>query len=297
MASDWKGQTRGGLFGYRFFIWLIRRAGIRTAYAFLYLVVPYFVLFAPKAVKSVWAYSRKSLRLGRGASFRMIFKNFHSLGKILIDKMAINGGMSGKYTFEFENYNQFLNILDSGSGVIMIGAHTGNWEIGVPFFDKYGGKLNIVMYDNEHQRIKELLAANAIPHEYKVIPVNEDNLSHIFAITAVLRKGEYVCFQGDRYTPEEKTVRGRFLGRDALFPLGPFLLASKMRTPVVFYFAMREPGMKYRFYFYPMVPGSGKLSVETVLEKYAAVLEKMVKEYPEQWFNYYDFWKNDTETK
>ena len=39
----------------------------------------------------------------------------------------------------------------------MIGAHVGNWEIGAPFFDEYGKKINIVMFDAEHKRIKEIL--------------------------------------------------------------------------------------------------------------------------------------------
>ena len=131
----------------------------------------------------------------------------------------------------------------------------------------------------------------------KIIPVNEDSLAHIFSITAALQAGEYVCFQGDRYTPEEKTLFGSLLGRKALFPMGPFLLASRMRVPVVFYFAMREPGMKYRFHFFPSGISEGRMTKEAVLDRYASVLEEMLGRYPEQWFNYYDFWKNDTETK
>ena len=36
----------------------------------------------------------------------------------------------------------------------MIGAHVGNWEIGAPFFDEYGKKINIVMFDAEHEADK-----------------------------------------------------------------------------------------------------------------------------------------------
>ena len=79
--------------------------------------------------------------------------------------------------------------------------------------------------------------------------------------------------------------------------MGPFLLASRMRVPVVFYFAMREPGMKYRFHFFPSGISEGRMTKEAVLDRYASVLEEMLGRYPEQWFNYYDFWKNDTETK
>lgn len=293
-SSGWKGQTRGGTFGYRFFIWLIRTAGIRVSYAFLYLVVPYFVLFAPKAAKAIRAYAGKILGQGRSSSWKMVFRNFNALGKVLIDKVAINGGMSGKYSFGFENYDEARRIFDSGKGVIMFGAHVGNWEIGAPFFERYGSRLNIVMFDNEHRKIKELLESNAIPHDYKIIPVNEDSLTHIFLITEALRKGEYVCFQGDRYTGQEKTIEGKLLGKKALFPLGPFILASKLRTPVVFYTAMREKDMRYTFRFSVIAEGGGKVSPEYLLSQYTALLEEVLEKYPEQWFNYYDFWQQYT---
>ena len=49
MSETWKGKTRGGTFGYMFFIYMIRCLGITAAYGFLALVVLYFIPFAPKA--------------------------------------------------------------------------------------------------------------------------------------------------------------------------------------------------------------------------------------------------------
>lgn len=44
MPETWKGKTRGGTFGYMFFIYMIRCLGITAAYGFLSLVVLYFIL-------------------------------------------------------------------------------------------------------------------------------------------------------------------------------------------------------------------------------------------------------------
>ena len=107
----------------------------------------------------------------------------------------------------------------------MIGAHVGNWEIGAPFFDEYGKKINIVMFDAEHERIKEILEKNASTRDYKIIPVNEDNLTHVFRITEALERKEYVCFQGDRYLNKEKLLSESVHGKrsrisDGSFPAG-----------------------------------------------------------------------------
>ena len=293
--TTWKGKTRGGAFGYLFFIFLIKKCGITVAYAFLSTIVLYFIPFAPKATKSIWRYSRKILKRGFFGSVGMLFKNYYRLGQILIDKVAIGNGMEDKYNFHFENYEQFLDILNSETGVIIIGAHVGNWEIGTLFFDDYGKKINVVLYDAEYQKIKEILQKNTKTADFKVIPVNKDGLSHVFAIKDALDEKEYVCFQGDRYLDKERTIACQFMGEKALFPSGLFLLAARMNVPVVFYFAMREPRKTYRFHFM-FASGTeklrGKEAEKALLEQYAAALEGVIGKYPEQWFNYYDFWGN-----
>ncbi|MDU1890219.1 MAG: acyltransferase [Dysgonomonas sp.] len=293
--TKWKGKTRGGAFGYLFFIFLIRKCGINIAYAFLSSIILYFIPFAPKATKSIWKYSRNILKLGIMQSIAMLFRNYYRLGQILIDKVAIGNGLESKYNFCFENYDKFLDILNSDTGVIIIGAHVGNWEIGTPFFEDYGKKINIVLYDAEYQKIKDILKKNSTTADFKIIPVNKDDLSHIFAIKEALDDKEYICFQGDRFLDKERTIGCSFMGKDALFPSGLFLLAAKMNVPVVFYFAMREPYKTYRFHFMfaePIEKQRGRQAEETLLKEYASSLEDILKKYPEQWFNYYDFWEN-----
>lgn len=293
--NSWSGKTRGGTSGYLFFIFLIKAIGIKAGYAFLWCVVPYFVPFAPKATASVWHFARKRLGYGMLHSVRFLFLNYYRLGQTLIDKVAIGSGKKNKYSFCFsEAYPEFLRLLDGDTGVIMIGAHIGNWETGAPFFEEYGKKMNIVMFDAEYRRIKKVLEKNTDERNYKVIPVNEDSLMHVFKIKEALDQKEYVCFQGDRYVGDSPVLRAEFLGEEASFPAGPFLLASRMAVPVVFYFAMREKGMQYRFCFFPAAPvrrDKGGKPEQELLRQYVGALETMIQKYPEQWFNYYDFWK------
>ncbi len=227
---------------------------------------------------------------------KILFCNYYRLGQILIDKVAIGNGMNDKYKFRFENYDEFLDILNAEKGTIIIGAHIGNWEIGTPFFDEYGKKINIVLFDAEYQKIKEILHKNSVSSDFKVIPIRENSLTHIFAIKEALDNKEYVCFQGDRYINEERRLKCTFMGKEAYFPSGPFLLAAKMKVPVVFYFAMREPHKTYRFHFSlatPVSKNSDNKPEQQILEQYVTALEAILKKYPEQWFNYYSFWQTN----
>jgi len=287
---EWKGKTRGGTFGYSFFIFLIKKTGVIPAYAFLCLIVLYFIPFAPQATRSIWFYARCILNYSRIRSIRLLIRNYYKLGQILIDKIALGNGLKDQYQFQFENYGRFIELLNADKGAVIIGAHVGSWETGAPFFGEYGKKINIVLYDAEHQKIKEILKKNSVTADYKAIPVNDTGLSHIFAIKEALDNKEYVCFQGDRLLTDERSLKADFLGKEARFPQGPFLLASKMNVPIVFYFAMREPGRTYRFYF-TIAEKKNKITEQQLLLQYIASLETILHRYPEQWFNYYNFWK------
>lgn len=295
-SKEWSGKTRGGTFGYRFFIFLIDGLGVKFAYSFLAFVVIYFIPFAPKATKASWWYARNILQKNRFSAFLFLFKNYYRFGQTLIEKVAVSAGNKNKYEFIFDDtYSQFLHILNEEKGAILVGAHVGNWEIGAPFFDKYGKKMHIAMLDAEYQKIKEILEKRGVGKNYNVLSLNEDDgLKNIFQVKDILDKHEYVCFQGDRFLGNMPTVRTLFMNKQARFPIGPFLLASRLQVPIVFYFSMREKGMRYKFYFHITSPVSKKTEIKPeiqILQQYIHVLENILKKYPEQWFNYYQFWE------
>lgn len=289
--AGWNGKSRGGGFGYAFFVLLIRYVGIRAAYAFLALVVVYFIPCAPRATAAVWSYCRRRLGYGPLRAAATLFRHYYRFGQTLIDKVAIGGGAAGRYRFLFDNYDDFIALLESGCGVVVLGAHVGCWQAGAHFFGKYGRKINIVMYDAEYERIRRVVERNTEECGYKVIPINGPTLDTMLRIKVALNGGEYVCFQGDRYLSPRHTLRHRLLGCEASFPEGPFRLASKLQVPVVVYYAMRERGRRYRFHFELLARGDERIGSAELLDRYAASLEQILHRYPEQWFNFYDFWK------
>ena len=144
--AQWNGKSRGGRFGYQFFVYTIRLLGVRCAYIFLAFIVIYFIPFAPKATKAIWSYNRKQRGLNVLSAIKELYCHYYVFGQTLIDKLALQAGLTNKYNFKFDNYERFLEILNSGQGVVMIGAHIGSWEAGAGFFGNYGKKINF--FDN-----------------------------------------------------------------------------------------------------------------------------------------------------
>lgn len=279
----WNGKSRGGSFGYGFFVLLISIFGITFSYLFLGFIIFYYIIFAPKATKAIWWYNRNILRYSRIRSLYKLYIHFYSFGKTLIDKVAIGMGLTNKFSFEFDNYNRFLDILNSNKGVVLIGAHVGNWESGSAFFGNYSSRLNIIMFNNEYEKIKDILNKNSKYKHYNIIPITEQGIESIIQMKKVINKGDYLCFMGDRHMNSSNVINTTFLGKEAIFPQGPFIIASKFNVPVVFYYAMRCKGRKYKFIF-------KEASGNDIFNQYITSLEDIVKEYPQQWFNFYKFW-------
>ncbi|MGM9738139.1 MAG: acyltransferase [Candidatus Cryptobacteroides sp.] len=294
MTEGWRGRSRGGKTGYRIFIYLLEKAGLGAAYSLLFFVALYYIPAAPHSTAEMWRYSRRILGYSPLKSILFIYRNYYAFGQSIIDKVAISSGMEDRFSFTFQGADPVFRAFREGQGAITIGAHFGNWAAGEPFFRKYGARLNLVMYDNESEDIKEVLDKNSeYGKSFKVIPVNKDNLAHIFMITEALDRGEVVSFLGDRYVNNEKLLKADLLGREVNFPSGPFLLASKMKVPVYFYFAVREGHRKYRFSFIRAdIPerSKGVRPENEVLRQFAGALGSELSGHPEQWYNYYDFW-------
>lgn len=295
MAS-WKGKTRGGLAGYRFFIFLLKYPGLRFSYFFLRFVVLYFVLFVPKARKPIFFYFQKILTYSYLKSIRFVFKNFYKLGQVLLDKVALLAGFTKIFTFDFEGEN-YLREMAANEGGFLIGAHVGNWEIAGQLLNRIDTKVHIVMVEAEHERIKVLLDSVMTEKSMNIISIKDD-FSHLFKIKDALDKNELVAIHGDRFVEGSKTIEGSLLGKKALFPYGPFFLPLKYAKPVSFVSAIKETDTHYHFFATkPKVYKASRKKEEkenqlrNMLTDYTKEVERILTIAPEQWFNYYYFWE------
>lgn len=292
MAGEWEGKSKGTVLGYKIFIFFIRKLGVRAAYGLLYFVALYYVFFAGKSTQSIYYYFSKRLNYSRFKSVISIYKSYYVFGKTIIDKAAISSGLKNKFTHECDGVENITDLLDKQQGGILISAHVGNFEIAEFFFEDIDtrSQISLVTTDAEHRNIKEYMERVTVHSKVKFILV-QDDMSHIFEINNALSKGELVCFTGDRYMKGQKVLSETLLGKEANFPAGPFLLASRLKVPVLFVYVMKETNKHYHLYARKAEVKSR--DAQGLLKKYTESVEGMLKKYPLQWFNYFDFWDTD----
>jgi predicted LPLAT superfamily acyltransferase len=293
MAS-WEGKSRGSVLGYRIFVWSIMHLGLDFAYFLLLFVSAYFVFASKKAFRSIYYYFHVRLEQNRIRSIISIFRNYYLLGQGLIDRTAILSGLKDKFNFILEGKEDLLQMHDGG---ILISGHIGNWEAGGKALDFLDKKINLVVLDAEAQAIKAYISNIITNQNVNLIKIGDD-YSHLFEIKQALANNELVAFLGDRFIAGNQTIKIDFLGEPALFPLGPWQMASYFNVPVSYVFSVKESRKQYRFYATPLKrvpyvknPMERSELVGTFVREFVSEFERITRLYPLQWHNYFNFWK------
>jgi len=290
---EWQGKSRGNKSGYRIFVAICKTFGVRPAYALLRFVALYYFFFSPVTSRVLYWYFRHGHGYSKLKAVRSIYLNYYTFGQTLIDKVVIMAGIGNSFSYHFDGEENLLEIANGRRGGILLSAHIGNWEVAGHFLQRLNTNIHVVMFDGEHQQIKDYLTEVTGERKFNVIVVRDD-LSHVYAIGEALQKNELVCMHADRFIEGNKTRACKFLGKEALFPVGPFVLAGTFDVPVSIVFAFREPSDHYHFHGSRPITRGETESKSDYIERLTGIflhqMETKVRAYPEQWFNYYDFW-------
>ncbi|MBI3883442.1 MAG: lipid A biosynthesis acyltransferase [Sphingobacteriales bacterium] len=291
---SWQGKSKGTTLGYRIFVSILNNFGVLPAYFLLRFVAFHYFLFSYKSSKNIFDYFHKKLGYSTGKSLFKLYQNYHFFGQTIIDKVVMMSGIRNKFTFDFDGEENLRKIVGLKRGGLLLSSHIGNWEIAGHLLKRLGTRINVVMYDGEHEQIKKYLTQVTGERQVNVIVIKND-LSHIYALNDAFKNNELVCMHADRFLEGNKTLSNNFLGNNANFPMGPFVLAAKFKVPVSYVFAMKESTTHYHLFASEIKEYAhlGKdIVMQQMLSDFVAEMEVKVKKYPEQWYNYYNFWQS-----
>ncbi len=293
-SREWKGKTGGGKFGQKSLFFMLRLVNVSLFYPILFAIVPFYMLFGRKGYKAIMRYFKQCYDLPGWKAFCQTFRNHLVFAQVVLDKFSVVAGNKDHYTIDITGKAYFDELMSRDTGFIVASSHIGNFEMGGYIFQQNNRQLNALIYGGEaeemlHNRVHALKEVNI-----NAISVKED-MSHLFTIKQALENGEILTIPCDRVYGSPKKVKCEFLGQEAYFPLGPFRLAVQMNVPVVALFMMKDNSKKYHAYILPVEADA----IDPNLAKRAELLacefvrncEQILRKYPRQWFNFYDFWK------
>ncbi|MBS1646971.1 MAG: lipid A biosynthesis acyltransferase [Bacteroidetes bacterium] len=298
--QKWQGKSSGGVLGYRIFVFLLKNTGLRFSYFFLHIITFFYFLFS-KANRSTYYYFKKIQGYPTLKAIMSIYQCYYVFGQTLLDKFAfLSGAVKTKFSFVREGQEELIHIHKQKKGCILVSAHTGNWEVAGQFLNAYDKlKFNMLVYDNEAEQMKKYVGDVLKNKQINLISMRHGDIGYLVELHRAFSEQEWLVMHGDRFTSGAPFIEKTFLGKKAKFPIGPFILAAKFGVPVLFSCCMKESRYGYKFYaqqgsLQPKARGerATQETVEILSNEYIAFLEKIVKKYPLQWFNFYEFWEH-----
>lgn len=289
--NEWSGKTDGQPWMQRSLIAMFRVLPLWLLYGFMALVVPFYMIFNRKGYRAMYGFFRERLGYGRCKSFWSVYANHFRFGQIILDRFGVYAGK--KYRFITEGQELMDALENHPEGFLLLSSHVGNYEIAGYSLKPKNKRFNALVYAGETATVMENRQRLLTQNNMSMILVKED-LSHLFAINTALDNGEMVSMPADRIFGSQKNVECRFFDAKAKFPLGAFAMAVQKDVPVLAVFVMKEGMKRYHAFVKEVVcdrQAGKREQMAQLAQSFAEHLETIVRRYPTQWFNYFDFWK------
>jgi len=296
-------EERGVIWGMRFLLRIYLRFGRTVVQLFLYPVVIFYWLINRQARQASKTYLNRlavfapSLKLT--GSFFWSYRHFISFANAIIDKLAAWSGALSRTDVQYYGRNELIAEIRKGQGAVLLGSHLGNLEVCrvIADFDKTI-HINVLVHTKHAQKFNRLLKQTSDNSQLNLLQVTEITPATSMLLSDKIDAGELVIIAADR-TPvsnRQRVSSVAFLGAQALFPQGPFILAALLKCPVYTVFCLKQQG-KYVIYFDPFSDSlkfprkmRGQ-SMQQIIQRYAERLQTYCLKEPLQWFNFFDFWR------
>ena len=211
----------------------------------------------------------------------LIREAFRNFGRYLVEFFTSHRVQRPEVILD--GYEHLTDTLRRDRGTILLTAHLGNWELLGMWLHRSGIPLTAIALPHQDPRMDRLFNEQRRRCGVNVIPLGPEAARRSLQ---TLRQGGLLGLLADREFADNG-IRVTLCGRDVIFPRGPATLSLRSRSPAVPTFLIREGIGKFRLSCEPPIwpPSHGfpGASIQTLTQQYAAVIERYLKRFPEQW--------------
>lgn len=285
-------KTFGNAWMHRTLIKLLGKVDIRYVYCFMTVfVIPLAMVVSPGA-RIAYQYFRKRRGQGRWQAFLSTYRNHCLFGQTVIDKFAMYAGR--KFEVHSVGHEHFYAHVREDQPVMFLNAHIGCSEV-VGYNLSQTKPCNVLVYGGEKQELMDYRKNQFAHMGIKMIPVGIDGVD-IMEIVDCLDRGEALSVFADRFMNPKKVIHSTIHGFKVKLSRGPFSLAVNRGIDVYMVSAMKKQDGSY----------DGRITYldydktlphreqrQQLADLYTAEMEKVLKDYPLQWFNYFNIWEEE----
>ena len=299
---------------------LLRLFSIQPKWLVHILIFPvgfFFFLFSKRARTDCYVYQKQLRTFTSGKAPKRIsaLKQIISFSLCVLEKMA---GWLGKVKYKNlivhdDDLQELINLLEQKKGAVLIGSHLGNIELlrSLSSFNRTGVSREVpvttIMEIKSTAVFNKTIAEINPGASFNVIDPSDITPETIIFLQEQIEQGGLVVFAADRTSANvrNRCIRKTFLGKEADFPYGVFLLASLLKAPTYYVFGLRSKDLTL-FPKNHMFVEKSKVSfdcprneregrINDLCGEFVKILEKYTVQFPYQFYNFYNFWKLHTD--
>lgn len=292
--------------------WVHRVLGRLPFRACLYPVVFYYWATRRDARQASLDYLRRLHVHGGGGGpapgWRDSLAHFRSFAETILDKLlAMSGSLTGA-DLRTVGEEGLLALVQQGRGAVIVTGHVGCMELCRISAEQHRGvRLNVLVHTIHAERFNRLLQRLNPDSEVRLIQVTDVNPATAMMLADKVAQGEFVAIAGDRVPVHRSmTVPARFLGQQAQWPVGPYVLAALLKCPLYAMACVKEPlprgGQGYVLHIHRLaeqlvLPRRERAqALAAHAQQFAGWMETVLARAPLAWFNFFSFWQQGVES-
>ena len=265
----------------------------------------YFILVRPVARRASTEYQRRIGVLPADAgwwqTWRAAALHVRRFADALLDKALVWTGGLALDGIRREVDPRFDQAVDENRGGVLVVAHFGNLEVLRRLGERAKDlRLHILVHTRHAERFNRVLNRINPQSAERLLQVTDVDTATIAHLATRVELGDFVVIAADRVpVTSERVLDVRFLGADAAFPIGPWVLAAALDCPVYWLACYQRPGDLGRYTLVcelmrdriVLPRKTREAALREVIADYVQCLERACREAPLAWFNFFPFWR------
>lgn len=296
MTATWlTTREKGTLVGIQLALGLATVLGRRGMGPVVRIIALWYALFDRNAVRA----SRLWLERvnGRPASFRDVYRHILVFVQVTLDRVFLLQGKLSGLVITRTGSEYLQRQKQTGRGAVLLGGHLGSYDAMRAGSSAHDLPIQVLGYFENARMINALFDRLNPGWAARVIHMGDDPVGVVARVRGRIEAGDFVGMLADRVGLNDRVVRVPFLGQEAAFATGPLLLASLLRCPVYLVFGLYKPPNHYDLHCEPFAErielprAQREQALRSWVERYAQRLEHYARRAPDNWFNWFDFWR------
>lgn len=222
---------------------------------------------------------------------RNVFCNLAKGGVDWIKLMAGGRKVALQLVNECEGIEYLDEVLEKGKGAVLLASHFGNWELLSAYLSTKGYRGAIIVRRLYFHKYDDFIVKLRKKFGVKVVYRDESPKK----LLKVLKNGEMLGILADQDVDSANGVFVNFFGKPAYTPTAPVKFAMASGVELVPAFMIRKSDDSYKLVVEKPITlsreGDKTKSIQKYTQLWTDILEKYVRQYPDQWVWIHRRWK------